>query len=450
MTRPARILVIGDSAKQDTRLADQLRSFGFDSAAIAMDSRQEISAPDHEADILILKMTQPQTRDNAGRFIQVAKELKALNRHHPAPVILVGEQTEDHRQSACMAAETGDVDDVILGQTGEEQICGRINSLMRLSTMRDELNRRLATTSEYGVDAPYYVAPPKQIRNASILIVGPSIYYSEIERTLPRDASLTGALSYSIAMDYLQNQSFDTVLVDVADDPQAAMDFTRTMRQNSRLYNLPVVFFASENQTQELDEAYSNGVTDILFAPFSQAQINARMMSLVREQRFRDAMKQIYAKARHLATSDALTGLYSRGFLLSHMQAVIRDSVKYGHALTVIALNLGNIRDINTEYGYITGDRILRQVGEAIGLLTRGEDLAARYSGSGFVVLLPDTPVEAANVAMRRIRAIINCTDFSIKELSEPVNVYLECGMAELGVDDTPESLIKRAKTSCA
>ncbi len=450
MTRPARILVIGDSSEHDARLAGQLRSFGFDSTAYPLDQAKEVSSQDHDADIMILKMSAAQTPDNAERFMRVAKELKALERHHPAPIILVGEQNEDHRQSACTAAESGDVDDVILGQTGEDQICGRIHSLMRLSTMRDELNRRLATTSEYGVDAPYYVAPPKQVRNAKILIVGPSIYYAEIERTLPRDATLTGALSYSIAMDYLNEHSFDTVLVDVADNPEKAMDFTRAMRQNSRLYNLPVVFFASEKQDESLAQAYANGVTDILYAPFSQAQINARLMSLVRESRFRDAMKHIYAKARHLATSDALTGLYSRGFLLSHMQSVIRDAQKYGHALTVIAMNVGNIRDINSQYGYIVGDRILRQVGEAIGLLTRGEDLAARYSGSGFVVLLPDTPVEAANVAMRRIRAIINCTDFSLKELSEPVEVYLECAMAELEVDDSPETLIKRARANCA
>ena len=449
MTKPARILVIGESSERDARLAGRLRSFGFDSTALDLEDVQNLSPHDHDADIMVLKMAASGKADNAERFLRVARELKALERHHPAPIILVGEQTEAHRQSACTAAESGDVDDVILGPAGEDQICGRINSLMRLSTMRDELNRRLATTSEYGVDAPYYVAPPKQIRNAQILIVGPSIYYSEIESTLPRDASLTGALNYSIAMDYLADQNFDTVLVDIADEPEEAMNFTRTLRQNSRLYNLPVVFFANAKQGQSLEQAYANGVTDILYSPFSQAQINARLMSLVRESRFRDAMKHIYAKARHLATSDALTGLYSRGFLISHMQSVIRDAVKYDHALTVIALNVGNIKEINSQYGYIVGDRILRQVGEAIGLLTRGEDLAARYSGSGFVVLLPDTPVEAANVAMRRIRAIVNCTDFSLKELSDPVEVYLECAMAELGVDDSPESLINRARANC-
>ncbi len=445
MSRPARILILGESSTRDALLKDKLRSYGFDSANIPCDQASEHINFDTSPDLVILSMQQKQPGGNAERFARVAKELKALGRNSRLPVILMGEQSSEHRQSACEAVRSGDIDDVILGAINEAQICGRIQSMMRLKTMHDELVRRLATAHSYGTDAPASTTPPKQISGARILVVGPSIHYSEIENSMAPDTVLQGALSFTIALDYLQARAIDTVIVDITNSSREALDFIKSVRQNPQLFNTPVVFLADESQSDDMKQAYESGVTDILVKPFSTAQINARIMSLVRETRFREAMKAVYARARHMVTSDALTGLYNRGFLLTHCQALIGDATAHGQTFTALGFKLANMQDINNRYGYSTGDRVLRQIGEAIGLLTRGEDLAARYSGAVFVVLLPNTPLEDANVAMRRIRSIINNTSFSISELSEPVKVILECSMAELQCDDTAEILLKRA-----
>ncbi len=445
MSRPARILILGESSSRDAMLKDKLRSYGFDSANIPGDQASEHINFDTSPDLVILNMRQKETAANAGRFAQVAKELKALGRNSRLPVILMGEQNRQHRQSACEAVRAGDIDDVILGPVNEAQICGRIQSMIRLKTMQDELVRRLATARSYGADAPASTTPPKQISGARILVVGPSMHFSEIENSMAPDTVLQGALTPAIAMDYLQARAIDTVIVDVTSSSHEALDFIKSVRQNPQLYNTPVIFLACENQSDEMQQAYELGVTDILFKPFSTAQMGARIISLVREARFRDAMKAVYARARHMVTSDALSGLYNRGFLLTHCQSLIRDGAAHGRVFTALSFRVANMQDINTRHGYTAGDRVLRQIGEAIGLLTRGEDLAARHSGAVFVVLLPNTSLEEANIAMQRIRSVINCTPFSISELSEPVKVTLDCGMAELQCDDSAESLLKRA-----
>ena len=122
--------------------------------------------------------------------------------------------------------------------------------------------------------------------------------------------------------------------------------------------------------------------------PLRSRELETRTVSLIKEMRFRDSLRSIYKEARHLATSDGLTGLYSRGFLLEHLRDMIKDSRAQGDVFSLAFLEIANIAAINSAYGFVVGDRIIRQVGEMMGYLVRGEDLTARYSGGQFCIIL--------------------------------------------------------------
>ena len=111
----------------------------------------------------------------------------------------------------------------------------------------------------------------------------------------------------------------------------------------------------------------------------------------------------------------------------------------------VIAMN-----QINQRYGYAGGDRLLRQLGCLMGNLVRGEDLTARCGGDEFCIVTPETPLEAARVALRRVIGVVEQTEFGINAADAPVSVQLAMGCAIFEPGDTPESLFARARAAVA
>ena len=104
-----------------------------------------------------------------------------------------------------------------------------------------------------------------------------------------------------------------------------------------------------------------------------------------REQRYaRDA-------AIRLSRFDPLTGLYNRSFFFSVMDREIRRAVRIGRGFSLLMLDLDDLKPVNDTFGHQYGDRLLRAVTDVVQRSVRGTDIAARYGGDEFVVMLPDT-----------------------------------------------------------
>jgi diguanylate cyclase (GGDEF)-like protein len=171
-------------------------------------------------------------------------------------------------------------------------------------------------------------------------------------------------------------------------------------------------------------------------------ELRVRVVALVREVRFRESLRRVYAESRHLATGDALTGLYTRGFALEHLKGLIAAADARSAVFSAAVGRIANIREINSLYGYAVGDRVIRQVGEVIGFVMRGEDLSARYDGACFLTLLPDTRAAAAERALKRVSGVVNHTEFTIPELDVPVPVVFAHASAEFSGHAGPEAFV--------
>ncbi|MBZ0215072.1 MAG: GGDEF domain-containing protein, partial [Fimbriimonadaceae bacterium] len=141
----------------------------------------------------------------------------------------------------------------------------------------------------------------------------------------------------------------------------------------------------------------------------------------------------------------ALTGLYSRGFLFEHLNTMIREAGEIADAFSLATFTIRDMAGLNDAYGYATGDRMIRQIGDLMGLLTRGEDLTARYSGARFVAVLPDTPPDEAEVAVNRILGVIRHTEFSVPEIEGSIQIDMSAGITGFTPGDDPQSLISRS-----
>jgi diguanylate cyclase (GGDEF)-like protein len=110
--------------------------------------------------------------------------------------------------------------------------------------------------------------------------------------------------------------------------------------------------------------------------------------------------------ARHhaLATTDSLTGLYLRDAFFRRLQEEHARARRYDSAYALLMVDLDGFKGINDRDGHLAGDRTLRAVGAAIRARLRGADLACRYGGDEFCVLLPETDLAGAGPIAERLR----------------------------------------------
>ncbi len=107
------------------------------------------------------------------------------------------------------------------------------------------------------------------------------------------------------------------------------------------------------------------------------------------------------------AIRDPLTGLYNRRYLDATLPRELQHADRHGHAVAVVMLDIDHFKRFNDTYGHDAGDTLLREVGSFLQAHTRGEDIACRYGGEEFMLVLPGASLEATLLRTETIRTDI-------------------------------------------
>jgi two-component system cell cycle response regulator PopA len=422
------------SCSETSRLWDAIRDEGYELVTMPLGRTIEQAAVAQRPDVVLLNMIAAEMGSERNRYLDAVSRLSVAAGARRMPVIGVGDIGEGGRPLG-MA-------DVLPRPLSAGRLIGRIASLSRLATMQAELRRRMETGDRFGIDVPNLETAFVD-RDANILVVGNGGRYLSFEASLSRMATLTGAFTATTARDYMARRSFDLVLLDMP--LSDAIELTSEIRRNVAYFTLPIVGFGDMGDLDHIDSAHRAGLTDLMVGAYEPRDLMDRVRSAISENRLREQLKSIYTQARHYASNDALTGLFARGYLMEHLQRMVREARRAGERFAIIGLRVAQLADINKKLGYASGDHLLRQVGMTIARLVRGEDLAARAGGGRFAILLPSAGYEEAARASERIAGVIRSTRFAIPGGDEPYAVDLEIGHAVWTPSDDAESVLKRA-----
>ncbi len=130
------------------------------------------------------------------------------------------------------------------------------------------------------------------------------------------------------------------------------------------------------------------------------------------------------------ANRDALTGAYSKGFLLEKGPEVIRRAESMNEPLSIIVFDIDFFKKINDGFGHPGGDHVLKELGKLVqSKLIRSNDFFARYGGEEFVLLLTATTLKDAYEIGERIRQTVQSHEFLFETRKIPVTISL--GVAE-------------------
>ena len=146
-----------------------------------------------------------------------------------------------------------------------------------------------------------------------------------------------------------------------------------------------------------------------------------------------------------LAKTDVLTGLNNRRYFESDLHRRCAETTRYHTPLTCMMIDIDHFKSINDTFGHDVGDNVLRGIALAIQDQVRNVDIAARFGGEEFVVLMPQTPLEGALILANRLcERIANTTFETIPDGRQvTISIGVCCAGQKLGIDG--QSLVKGA-----
>jgi diguanylate cyclase (GGDEF)-like protein len=147
------------------------------------------------------------------------------------------------------------------------------------------------------------------------------------------------------------------------------------------------------------------------------------------------------------ARTDPLTGALNRRAMEEVALRETSRSIRHGHPLCMIVLDVDHFKELNDSRGHAAGDRALQGLVEQVRATLRGNDLIARTGGEEFTILLPDTSAAAGILAAERVRQAIEAMELSFEE--KPIRFTVSAGVAQLDPSQGNwENMMRRADSA--
>ena len=146
---------------------------------------------------------------------------------------------------------------------------------------------------------------------------------------------------------------------------------------------------------------------------------------------------------------DSKTGLFNHEYFKQHVGNELNRANRFDRPLTIIMADLDFLRNINNTYGHLAGDEVLIGVAKILKKSVRDYDVAARFGGEEFAILLPETTIEQAYERAESIRRTIEETEFTIPTNVSPIRVTMSFGIAcRESFSQTMNEIIHNADTA--
>jgi diguanylate cyclase (GGDEF)-like protein len=150
-------------------------------------------------------------------------------------------------------------------------------------------------------------------------------------------------------------------------------------------------------------------------------------------------LKKLMEELEALSLTDSLTGLANRRAFEQRLKMEWQRATRYEHPLTIMLIDVDHFKRFNDDFGHQTGDHVLAQVGTILQQAVRTTDLACRYGGEEFVIILPDTSLDDAMPIAHRIREQVANYAWEARQVTVSV------GVSMLNQQETANQLVSDA-----
>ncbi|MBV9280746.1 MAG: sensor domain-containing diguanylate cyclase [Chloroflexi bacterium] len=266
-----------------------------------------------------------------------------------------------------------------------------------------------------------FVLDPRD--NSLTPFAGSSLHPEEL-RLPVGESSITGAIAASGRPELIP----DTLL-----DPRASQ-IAGTPRRSESLIGAPLV---AEGRVQGVITLSKLGPNQFDENDLRLLEIIAAQCALALDR------ARLYRELRIQATTDELTGLYNRRYLLDRLREEQARARRNGHPLAALMLDIDRFKAVNDRFGHDAGDVVLRELARIVRNVVRTEDVVARYGGEEFCVLLPEIEWDGAEQVAERLRLMIERR--LLPQEAGVARITVSLGLAFLQGEDDGAELVSRA-----
>lgn len=435
----ARILVVDDVPANVKLLEARLSAEYFDVTTASNGIEAMALCERAECDIVLLDVMMPELDG-----FEVCRKLKSNPRTHHIPVVMV--TALDQPSDRVRGLEAG-ADDFLTKPVTDVALISRVRSLARLKMVTDELRMRAVTSKEIGLQSPEREAVLDTGRDGRVLVVDdrPSSY-ERIAANLSVEHVVDVETNPNEALFRAAEGNYDLVIVSLRLQDFDGLRLCSQIRSLERTRNIPILAVAESDSNAQLARGLEIGVNDYLVRPIDKNEMLARVRTQIKKKRYTELLRDNVQMSIELAITDGLTGLFNRRYMETHLGTLVDQSAARGKPIAVLVLDIDYFKAINDGYGHDAGDEVLREFALRIRKAIRNIDLACRYGGEEFVIVMPETDMAVATMVAERLRRRIASEPFAIEKGARSLEVTISIGIAALsGVADNAATILKRA-----
>lgn len=435
----ALILVVDDVPANVKLLEAKLTNEYYD-VVTASDGFQALEvAKAKKPDLILLDVMMPQMDG-----FECCQRLKSDPETSHIPVVMVTALSE--KEDRLRGLNAG-ADDFLTKPINDVALFARVKSLVRIKMLLDELRLRDKTSMQMGVVEDGKTAFVADVSGARVFVIDDdAVQAKKIVAGLEAEYKVESTIQPDTCQNVAAGGDFDLFIISGTMMDTDGLRLASQLKSHEETRHTPIIMLADEDDQRMILKSLEMGINDFLVVPVDTNEMQARVRTQIRRKRYQDALKSNYRQSVSMAITDGLTGLYNRHYLNTHLDNMVRDALLNNRPLSLMMMDMDHFKHVNDNYGHDVGDQVLKQLSIIITNSIRSSDLAARFGGEEFVVLMPGTKIENARDVANRMRQRIQDTPFAVTHEVGQLSKTVSVGMSHINhMGDSAESLLKRA-----
>jgi two-component system cell cycle response regulator len=229
----------------------------------------------------------------------------------------------------------------------------------------------------------------------------------------------------------------DIVLLDVVMPELNGFEVCRRIKADPAMAGIPVIMVTALSDVDDLVRGFEAGADDFVTKPFNGLALMARVRLQLRR-------KRDYEVALEQALVDRLTGAFNLHYLETHLRRQAARQRAAGKSVAVLMIDVDHLKPINDAHGHAVGDHVLKEIVDRATFALRPSDPVVRRGGDEFIVVMPESDLNAALRIGERLRGRV--ADVPIEGVA--VTVSIGAAASRPDEDEELDAVLRRADTA--